>query len=413
MKTLQTQEYLRSGKTLRNLYQRFDIQHFVNEELGVVVFNYRPLSPMASGIVRECRGLVLELGTWDVVCKPIGAFFEPRQPECKETWDAFDWTTAIAMDKLDGAMVCLYHYKGEWRVSTRYSTDGHEQVVSVNSQGQGVSWRQLTELAIESGGSTWEKYTSKLDKDVFYVFELVSPENRVVVIYPDRRLHLVAAVARETLEELDIRKIGFHGLVAPSRPVKSYEDVLALIEANPEPHECEGFVVVDGSFRRLKVRNPRFRDAMRTYSVTDELSALRELRAMDVSGLTLVTEPDPSDSEPDPTGPGTGNETGTQNTAPSIVTELTAQGFAVGGLSANTLRSVLNRVLFLAGYVSNAYEELKDAPKDEREQHRAYKVWPEAFEEMDKGKSMSDLLDTMSDEHIIEALRRFESDVAR
>lgn len=399
---------MRSGKTLRNLYQRFDIQHFVSEELGVVVFNYRPLSPMASGIVRECRGLVLELGTWNVVCKPIGAFFEPRQPECKETWDAFDWSSARAMDKLDGAMVCLYHYRGEWRASTRYSADASAPVVSVNSQPTEMTWLELVRLAIEEGGSTWEEYTSRLDPGIFYVFELVSPENRVVVIYPDRRLYLVAAVRRDTFEELDVHRLKFHGLVAPARPVGSYEDVLAMIEATPAPHECEGFVVVDAAFRRLKVRNPRFRDAMRTYSVTDELSALRELRAMDVSGLTLITGEDPSDTPGVTEVTGPGGETGG-----SEMTLETADSLEIGGQSVNSLRSVLNRVLFLSGYVSDSYEELKGLSSDERSRHRAYQVWPEAFEEMDKGKSMSDLLDSMPEEQIVEALRRFETGEAR
>ena len=61
MKQLAIQEYLRSGKTLTDLKQEYHIDSIVNNELGVVVFNYTPLTPLNTEIGKEARALFLQL----------------------------------------------------------------------------------------------------------------------------------------------------------------------------------------------------------------------------------------------------------------------------------------------------------------------------------------------------------------
>lgn len=405
MTTTHTSEFLRSGKTLQNLYQRYDIQHFVNHELGVVVFNYRPLSPKSSPIVRECRGLILELDTWDVVCKPIGAFFEPSESGYKAVADQFDWSSAKAMHKIDGALVCMYHYKGQWRCSTRFNADGSSIVRSPNGSGRTVTWRQLVEEALMNNGTSWAEFTSKLNPDVSYVFELVTPDNRVVVLYSTSHLYLVAAVNRKTLKEIDIFNMKFHGEVVPYKKVSSLVQVYVLIEEQPDSHKNEGYVVVDKNFNRLKIRNPRYSEAMRTYSVDDEMSALRELRMLDVAGFTIITDSATGDiDDGEITDPGT--NTGTIN---SISVGIKSY---VGAMAAPpTLRNVLNRVLYLARFISEGYDNAVAAGKPV-EDTEYYAVWPQAFEGLKSGRSVSDVMDSSSDHELMSALRKYELEFA-
>lgn len=410
MVTTHTSEFLRSGKTLQNLYQRYDIQTFVNNELGVVVFNYRPLSPKSSPIVRECRGLILELDTWNVVCKPIGAFFEPSESGYKAVEDQFDWHSAKAMHKIDGAMVCMYYYKGQWRCSTRFSADGSSIVRSPNGSGRTVTWRQLVEESLMNNGTNWSEFTSKLNPNVSYVFELVTPDNRVIVLYPASHLYLVAAVDISTLNEIDIFNMKFHGEIAPYTKIRSLAQVYSLIEEQPDAYRNEGYVVIDKNFNRLKIRNPKYSEAMRIYSIDDEMSALRELRMLDVEGFTIITDigTDPITDPGGGSGTGTGGGIGTE-TATGV--DVGAESY-MGAMSAPpTLRNVLNRVLYLARFISECYENSLESGTP-IEEASYYAVWPQAFEGLKSGKSVSDVMDGSSDHELMAALRKYEMEFA-
>lgn len=405
MATTHTSEFLRSGKTLQNLYQRYDIQYFVNQALGVVVFNYRPLSPKSSPIVRECRGLILELDTWDVVCKPINAFFEPSESGYKAVADQFDWSSAKAMSKIDGALVCLYHYKGAWHCANRFSADCSSVVHSPNGSNRSVTWRQLVEETLVSKGTNWTEFTNKLNQDTSYVFELVTPDNRVVVLYQESHLYLVAAVNRTTLKEVDIFNMKFHGEVAPYKKARSLAEIYALIEEQPDAYKNEGYVVVDKNFNRLKIRNPKYSDAMRIYSVDDELSALRELRMLDVEGFTVITE------STEPSGGGGGGGGGSGGSETINLTDISVKSYAGAMSVPPTLRNVLNRVLYLARFISEGYENAvaSGVPVEETEY---YPVWPKAFEGLKEGLSVSDVMDASSDHELMGALRKYEMEFA-
>lgn len=296
---LQTQAYLRSGKTLRDLHQRYEIHAKTVDELGLVVFNYRLLSPMESPIVQECRGLILEEGTWNVACKTINAFFEPQTKLGRRVLAEFDWSTAVAMEKLDGALVSFYYYKGAWRIGTRHSVDGEIGVWSLNGVPTAMTWRELVLKTIQDMGLTWKKFTSKLDPKRCYICELVGPENRVFVVYPDRMLYLTGVVDLTTLEELNPFDVDAPMPMAPSVPVTSDDDVWKLINDSPEPYYNEGKVVIDGNLRRLKYRNQHFVDSVRAYSVDSELDLLREIKAMDIGDITNT---DSSSESSDPSG---------------------------------------------------------------------------------------------------------------
>jgi len=381
MSELHIQKFLRSGKTLKDLYQRYDVQYNLNSELGIVVFNYRHLSPQNSPIVKESRALILELDTWNVVCKSLDAFYEPSNPHAADVLKAFDWSTAKAMEKCDGALVSIYHYKGEWRCGTRFSPDGALTVWSINSKPTNLTWRQLTERVVQDMGYTWQEFTSGLDKDVFYTFELVAPENRVIVLYETRKLVLVGAIKRDTLEEIDVYSLSYPPLKPVFYEVSNMADCEALVEKFSEPYDSEGFVVIDKNFNRLKIRNPKHSEMLRTYSIKDEASALREIRMMDVQGLTVSTEF-------------------------SVTTDVTDVDMGLDGESLST-QSVLNRMLLLAKYMTDAHVEGENDVVSAKSVS-AGEIWPEALEALKNGMSMSDILDHSSEDEVLAALRRFE-----
>ena len=397
MKTLLTQEYLRSGKTLQNLFQRYDVQNTVCEPLGVTVFNYRVLSPMEELLVRETRGLILEMDTWNVVCKPIDAFFEPDNPKGQDIFEAFDWSSAYAMPKYDGALVTLYHYKNQWHVGTRFVADGSWLVYTPNSTVNELTWRELFELTLQEMGVSFEELTASLDPKVSYTFEQCSPENRVVCIYENRRLWLVGAVHNDSLEELDIFALtpfnnAYTQFLPAKYPVSSLADCAELIKQNPDPLDSEGFVAIDSQFRRLKIRNPRYTTIMRTSDMANELSILSELRSIFVMNSTVSTGSLGFTEVPDLGG-------------------FAADEARVVSRPQVTLQSVIHRILYLAKWISESYDAMKDLPLESRETQPAMTVWPRAIELLDQGMAMSDILGKTTEEEQIEALERFESQI--
>lgn len=386
MKELAIQNFLRSGKTLEDLYQRYEIQHNFSSDAKRVVFNYRVLSPMDSQIVQESRALILEVDTWNIVSKSPDAFFAVEEAQASSTIAVFDWSSAKAMTKLDGALVTFYYYQDEWHVCTRHSPDGDIKNYTINASPSNYTWKQLVEKCIQDMGSDWDVFTSQLNKDIFYTFEVTSPENRVVVVYTDRKITLIAAIARETLEELDIYEMEFPNLKVPYVKVKDLESAQKLIEKNSDPLSHEGYILIDKYFHRLKLRNPKFLQMLQFYSPQDELTALREIRMMDAgSGYN--------------TGSG-GSGTGSHSSLSTVTGEIFST------------QSLINRMLTLSKYVNDSYQEISDKqdPKILSE-HPISKIWPEAVEYRKKGMSMSDILDKSSEEEILEALRKFETNL--
>lgn len=381
MQELQIQKFLRSGKTLSDLYQRYEIQSTLSDDKTKAVFNYRVLSPLDSKIVQESRALVLEVDTWNVLSKAPDAFFSVDEIYAKDTLAKFDWSSAKATTKLDGALITLYEHNGEWNVCTRYSVDGTLKVYSINATPSNINWLDLTKTCIQEMGYSWEEFTSNLNPDIFYTFELTSPENRILVVYTDRKITLIAAINRKTLKEIDIYSLNFPELKVSFVEVKSMDEAKKLIEINNDPLSYEGYILIDKNFNRLKLRNPKFLQMLQFYSPQDELTALREIRMMDAG-----------------TGYNTGTDTGTG-------TDIGTDGSAVHPFS---VQSLINRMLILSKYVNDSYVEIQ-SNSDLADSHPINKIWPEAIEYRKSGMSMSDILDKSSEEEILEALRKFET----
>jgi hypothetical protein len=270
MKQLAIQQYLRSGKTLTDLKQEYHIDSIVNNDLGVVVFNYTHLTPMTTEIGREARALFLQLKTWFVVGKSIGGFLDIDSQEVNTTLESFNWNKAKAYTKYDGCLVVLYYYKNQWRLGTRFSTDGKCNVFSPNSGESEIHWIDVFKNTLVEYGMQWEYFITLLDEYKYYTFELCTPWNRNTVIYPNSLIKLLAIVDSNTLLEEDINEPKLKLFQPEFEVVNSLEEVYSLISRNDDPLENEGCVVVDENYTRLKVRNPKYNLlSFKTYNVND------------------------------------------------------------------------------------------------------------------------------------------------
>ena len=98
---LLVQKYLRSGKSLGDLYRDHGVKSHVGN--GKIGLNYDQIEAKESDpLACECRGLVLCESSFDVVAMPFRRFFNMEQVGVAAE---IDWQSAKFYDKLDGT--CL------------------------------------------------------------------------------------------------------------------------------------------------------------------------------------------------------------------------------------------------------------------------------------------------------------------
>lgn len=252
MKTLLVQDKLRSGaETLASLESKYAVTAKRHGKYpNLVQLKYDQIaSPMGDPVVQECRGLILdEADNWRVVAYPFTKFFNLGEPNAHEV----DWSTARVNEKLDGSLAIVYFYDGAWHMATSGTPDASGPVGD-----WGMTFKDLFWDTFKAMGYS----TDLLVEWNTYMFELMTPENRVVVPHKDRRLVLIGCRDLISGEELDIHHkqytifSGFQ--VVKTFNHKTPEAVLASFETIDGLHQ-EGYVVVDANFRRVKVKHPKY-----------------------------------------------------------------------------------------------------------------------------------------------------------
>lgn len=200
-------------------------------------------------IVRECRGIILENKTLEPVCIPFykfGNYGEGYVPN-------IDWNSARTQEKVDGSLIKVWFHNGKWRVSTNGTIDAYKcEIGQVDLLKLDCPYKYFGELfdkAKENVGLDFDK----LNKDYTYMFELVSPYNKVVIEYKEITIYHIGTRNNRTLEELDI-DIGVH------KPKQFALGTLqeCLDSASKLPYNEEGYVVVDKDWNRIKIKSPQY-----------------------------------------------------------------------------------------------------------------------------------------------------------
>lgn len=253
---LEIQKYLRSGKNLTQLKEELGIEYKEYESL--IILNYSQVdSPKTHPIVMECRGLILEKDSWDIVSFPFRRFFNFE--EVPQVTDSFNFGVATAFEKLDGSLISVFNYKDKWYMSTRAVIENNSNV-NLSS----ITFKELFLKAV----SQYPKW-SNLDASFAYVFELTALENRVVTVYEKPELHLLMMRRVDSWQELSVGELDYHsekiGIDLP-KCVKfdSREDLFAT--AKKLATLQEGYVAIDYtrfdddgmSYKRVKVKNPAY-----------------------------------------------------------------------------------------------------------------------------------------------------------
>ena len=246
---LNVQNYLQTH-TLEQLSEELGIIYKFDNTEELVVLNYSQTdSPKTNPIVRECRGLVLEVGTWEIVARAFNRFF--NWGELVEEQQNFDWSDFIVYDKEDGSLILIYNYKGTWRINTRGSFG-----VGLVPYGP-YTWQELTLKAL--GVSSIRDLN--LNPNLVYVGELCSKYNKIIRIYPEPEFKLLTVYDRKQNYELpdstlDQFKEKF--TLVNRRHFHSIDEIINYLDKPEVDPSFEGFVIRDIHNNRWKIKNKRY-----------------------------------------------------------------------------------------------------------------------------------------------------------
>ena len=271
MLSLEVQNYLRqyanAEDALRALKENFGINASQHKSLSKLYslkydqIDVEKLGVKSHPIVRECRGLILDstLNTWKVVAHPFNRFYNLGEHQA----DDINWDTATVWEKLDGSLMILYYHANRWHVASSGTPDAGGPLNRPSKLGSDggtyadLFWQTLGSLV---GWTFMDRCLWRLPKNVTFMFELCSPENRIVVRHKEPRLILIGCRNIQTGEE---KRPGeyihmFPGVEHPRVfPVSSVKEaVRAVSDMNGE--EQEGFVVCDSDFHRVKIKAPNY-----------------------------------------------------------------------------------------------------------------------------------------------------------
>lgn len=221
----------------------------IKAEGHYLIFNYDIGADFYDPYVQEARGIIIDIKEKDypVVCLPFRKFGNYWEGYA----DKIDWNTATIQEKIDGSIMKLWHSpSGFWQLSTNSCV----RAVQAQVANHDMSYADLFEQAINFKDIKAEE----LNKDYTYIFELVSPYNKIVVNYPITKIYHIGTRNNITGEEL-YTNIGIDHPKEYSLSKYGLSECIALVNDLCKTEGMkEGFVVVDDKYNRIKVKTTEY-----------------------------------------------------------------------------------------------------------------------------------------------------------
>ena len=217
----------------------------------LAIFNYGIEADFTDPVVQEARGIIIDLNNLEVVCWPFRKFGNYSESYA----DTIDWSTARVQDKVDGSIMKLWYYNGNWRISTNGMIDADKANTA------SVIHKTFAALFLSADNYNDIKF-NELNKDYTYIFELVSPENQIVIKYDNIHLYHIGTRDNKTGKEynvdIGIEKPVEYSINSTTYNLQSCIDLVNKINQGQDSVKYEGFVVVDDNWNRIKIKSPEY-----------------------------------------------------------------------------------------------------------------------------------------------------------
>ena len=207
-------------------------------------FQWDSNDPVGSAVRRECRGLIFDTETRDLVSRPYHKFFNAGEKEETQIHKINLYEPHVVLEKLDGSMIRPIPTKEGFRLATKAG---------------------ITDVAMNAEVFVADKphYSRLIHKcllmNVTPIFEWVSRKNRIVVDYPEDNLILTGMRYNDTGLYVGYKAMEQYA-TAWNIPVVKAVDGLAVQDINlfvkqvREWDDGEGVVLRFDTGRMVKVK---------------------------------------------------------------------------------------------------------------------------------------------------------------
>lgn len=232
---------------LREMMEQGYVRSQKHPTADLWIYNYTALAQYEqvwNEVTLQCRGLILN-SDYEIVARPFQKFFNLGEQEHqiipKESFEVYE--------KMDGSLGILYWLNNKPYIATRGSFASKQ-----------------SDVANEILQHKYGHLLDLLRKNKTYLFEIIYPENRIVVDYGDKRdIVLLAVVDTITGKEEMLEDFGFP-VVKRFDGIHDIHALKALEEDNKE-----GFVIKFKSDLRYKVK---FEEYVRIHRIITQVSSL-------------------------------------------------------------------------------------------------------------------------------------------
>ena len=253
-------EFIKAHENWEELLTRDPYNLKINRDGDYIIFKYNQLcSDFNLPEVQEARGIIFRESDWKCVCHPFNKFGNYGESYCPE----IDWSTASVQKKVDGSLMKVW-YDHNWHISTNGTIDAFKAPLEcankeITSYGE-LFLYCLTSMGIDHGAKfSANNFWQMLDEHFCYMFEMVSPYNRVVIEYNEPKLYYLGLRSMVSDNEHSVEELNYFKDVFPSPkryPLYTLKEVQEA--ANALPWNEEGYVVCDAKFNRVKIKSPEY-----------------------------------------------------------------------------------------------------------------------------------------------------------
>ena len=224
--------------TLEKYYQDGLLLKQTHPIHDLTIWNYSPkvqYDRLWDDITIQCRGLVTN-SKGEIVARPFKKFFNYEEHKPEEIPNE----EYVVYEKLDGSLGILFNYNNEWILATRGSFTSPQAI---------------------KGKEILNKHDiSALRKDNTYLFEIIYPENRIVVDYGnEEKLVVIGGIHTETGDEIPdsslfwMQDAGFEIVTTYKTWGEGYDLLKEEISK-----EKEGYVIRFKSGFRMKIKGDEY-----------------------------------------------------------------------------------------------------------------------------------------------------------
>lgn len=244
--------FFKEIKNIEDLEEKLKKKGIIfNKNGNLMIMKYdktNPLCNLGDEFTSYCRGLVIELDNYDIVCIPPEKAYKFSELIPID----IDYSKLVFEEFYDGTMINVWYYNDMWNISTRSR---------IGADCKWFSDKTFSELFYEALDK--DKLDIELfDKNISHSFVLKHIENRIVKKYDISGLVLVQCRDMKTLELMDCEtvKISYEeaGIKVNIAEKYNFKDMTEITDhMNSLTYESQG-IVIKYNNNRTKIRNQNY-----------------------------------------------------------------------------------------------------------------------------------------------------------